>query len=203
MVPHRKKSRPAPLADFVGAAVDPVLAKLGFGQSSLILHWDDIVGERIAACCEPIKLQWPQRPAKRPDDAAPKRFQAEGEPGGVKKTRPHRKPEPRFEYFEPEKALEPATLVLRVAGAMALEIQHSAPQLIARVNAHLGWRAVGRLAIRQGPLTRAARPGRPPPPDPRAIARAEQAVTGVEDEALRKALVALGARALGGPGQDA
>jgi hypothetical protein len=165
MPPNPKKSRPVPLADLVGGAVDPVLAKLGFSQSSLILHWDDIVGERIASSCEPIKLQWPPRPAKRADDSA----------------------------------IEPATLVLRVSGAMALDVQHEAPQLIARVNAHLGWRAVGKIAIRQGPLTRAAKPQRRPPPDPRAVARAEKAVAGVEDEALRKALVELGARALGGP----
>jgi hypothetical protein len=165
MSTHRKKSRPVPLADLVGGAVDPVLAKLGFSQSSLILHWDDIVGERIAGSCEPIKLQWPPRPARRADDSA----------------------------------IEPATLVLRVSGAMALDVQHEAPQLIARVNAHLGWRAVGRIAIRQGPLTRAAQPRRRSPPDAQALARAQQAVAGVEDETLRKALTALGARALRGP----
>jgi hypothetical protein len=168
MPPYQKKSRPIPLADLVGGAVDPVLARLGFSQSSLILHWGDIVGERIAACSEPIKLQWPPRPAKRADDAA----------------------------------VEPATLVLRVSGAMALDVQHEAAQLIARVNAHLGWRAVGRIALRQGPLSRAARPQRRPPPDPAAVARAEQSVAGVEDEALRKALVELGARALRGPAHD-
>ncbi len=169
MPPHQKKSRPVPLADLVGGAVDPVLAKLGFSQSSLILHWDDIVGERIAACSEPIKLQWPPRPAKRADDSA----------------------------------IEPATLVLRVTGAMALDVQHEAQQLIARVNAHLGWRAVGRIAIRQGPLTRAAKPRRRPPPNAQALARAEQAVAGVEDEGLRKALAELGAHVLGGHDGDA
>ena len=69
MAPHQKIPVPIPLADLVGGAVDPVLAKLGFGQSSLILHWDDIVGERLASSCEPIKLQWPTRPAQRQPDA--------------------------------------------------------------------------------------------------------------------------------------
>ncbi|WP_374544902.1 DUF721 domain-containing protein [Rhodoblastus sp.] len=158
-------SRPVPLADLVGAAVDPVLAKQGFGESSLILHWDDIVGERFAACSEPIKLQWPPRPPKRPPDAP----------------------------------IEPATLVLRVAGAMALEVQYAAPVLVERVNAHLGWRAVGRLAIRQGPLSRAGRAAKKPPPDAAALARAEQAAQGLADENLRQAMVRLGARALTGP----
>ncbi len=161
----RKYSKPVPLADFVGGAVDPLLAKQGFGQSSLILHWDDIVGARLAACSEPIKLQWPSRSVQR----------------------------------LPESSVEPATLVLRVSGGMAIEIQHMAPQLIERVNAHLGWRAVGRLAIRQGPLQKAFGPKRVAPPDPQALLQAREATEGVEDERLREALVRLGARALRGP----
>jgi hypothetical protein len=165
MAPFKKKfSKPVPLADLVGGAVDPALAKQGFGQSSLILHWDAIVGDRLAACSEPIKLQWPGRAVQRLPDAP----------------------------------VEPATLVLRVSGGMALEIQHMAPQLIERVNAHLGWRAVGRLALRQGPLSKDKRPARIGPPDPQALAEARKATEGVEDEDLREALTLLGARALRG-----
>jgi hypothetical protein len=165
MAPQKKYSKPIPLADLVGGAVDPVLAKLGFGQSSLILHWDDIVGERLAACSEPIKLQWPSRPSHR----------------------------------QPDAAIEPATLILRVSGGMAIEIQHLAPQLIERVNAHLGWRAIGRLAIRQGPLEKTRSLQRIAPPDAQALAQAREATEGVADEDLRKALILLGARALRGP----
>lgn len=168
MAPRKKFSIPVPLADLVGGALDPLLARQGFGQSSLILNWDAIVGERVAAACEPIKLQWPPRPAKKPPDAP----------------------------------LEPATLVLRVDGGMAIEIQHMAPQLIERVNAHLGWRAVGRLALRQGPLERRLKPARMAPPDAEALALAHDATQGVEDGALRDALTLLGARALRGrPGR--
>ncbi len=56
---------------------------------------------------------------------------------------------------------EPATLVLRVEGPMALEIQHSSDVILERVNRFLGWSAVGRLALRQAPLSR-ARAGRRP-----------------------------------------
>src|SRR5712675_2769242 len=49
---------------------------------------------------------------------------------------------------------EPATLVLRVDGPMALEIQHTSMVILERVNRFLGWNAVGRLAIRQAPLSR-------------------------------------------------
>jgi hypothetical protein len=50
-----------PLADLVGAAIDPVLARQGFGQSDIILFWDEIVGERLAAMSEPLCLRWPPR----------------------------------------------------------------------------------------------------------------------------------------------
>src|SRR5215471_13688845 len=49
---------------------------------------------------------------------------------------------------------QPATLVLRVEGPMALEIQHSADVILQRVNRFFGWSAVGRLALRQAPLSR-------------------------------------------------
>lgn len=91
---------------------------------------------------------------------------------------------------------EPATLVLRVESGFALEMQHLAPILIERINAHLGWRCVGAIALRQGPLQRPGPPPRPPPPDAEAVAGARRAVAGIEDEALRAALERLGAAVL-------
>ncbi len=49
---------------------------------------------------------------------------------------------------------EPATLVLRVEGPAALEIQHASDVILQRVNRFFGWSAVGRLALRQAPLSR-------------------------------------------------
>ena len=49
-------------------------------------------------------------------------------------------------------AQEPATLVLRVEGPAALEIQHDSDVILQRVNRFFGWSAVGRLALRQAPL---------------------------------------------------
>jgi len=88
---------------------------------------------------------------------------------------------------------EPATLVLRVEGPMALEIQHSSDVILERVNRFFGWHAVGRLALRQGPLSRRPKPKRPPPPDPKAVAQIAESLTAVEDDALRDALARLGA----------
>src|SRR2546422_2228107 len=44
---------------------------------------------------------------------------------------------------------EPATLVLRVEGPMALEIQHASDVILERVNRFFGWCAGGRLEMRQ------------------------------------------------------
>jgi hypothetical protein len=89
--------------------------------------------------------------------------------------------------------LEPATLVLRVEGPMALEIQHASEAILQRVNRFFGWSAVGRLALRQAPLSRRDRPPPPRAPDPRAVAEVAETLSAVEDEELRAALARLGA----------
>jgi hypothetical protein len=89
-------------------------------------------------------------------------------------------------------APEPATLVLRVEGPIAVEIQHLAPVILERVNRFFGWRAVGRLSLRQAPLARRATPPPRPAPDPEAAARVA-ATLDVADEDLRNALARLGA----------
>jgi hypothetical protein len=88
---------------------------------------------------------------------------------------------------------EPATLVLRVEGPMALEIQHSSDVILQRVNRFFGWSAVGRLALRQAPLARRQRPRRPRAPEPEAVAEVASTLSAVEDEDLRAALARLGA----------
>lgn len=88
---------------------------------------------------------------------------------------------------------EPATLVLRVEGPMALEIQHSSDVILARVNRFFGWSAVGRLALRQAPLSRPKPQVVRRPPDPKAIAKVAETLSAVEDEQLRDALARLGA----------
>src|SRR5215470_16714121 len=87
----------------------------------------------------------------------------------------------------------PATLVLRVEGPAAIEIQHMSAVIVERVNRYLGWQAVGRLTLRQAPLTRRRRkPPRPKIDDGRAAAIAAQ-MTDIADESLRTALGRLGA----------
>ena len=88
---------------------------------------------------------------------------------------------------------EPATLVLRVEGPMALEIQHASDVILQRVNRFFGWSAVGRLALRQAPLSRRGRRAASFAPDPNAVARVAESLSAVEDEELRAALARLGA----------
>ena len=88
---------------------------------------------------------------------------------------------------------EPATLVLRVEGPMALEIQHASDVILQRVNRFFGWSAVGRLALRQGPLSRKPRSKPPAAPEPRQVEQIAQPLSQVEDEQLRAALARLGA----------
>ena len=92
-----------------------------------------------------------------------------------------------------EDTAEPATLVLRVEGPAAIEIQHLSSVILERVNQFFGWRAIGRLALRQAPLRRRTPKKVPPPPDPAAAARIAASLPQVEDEDLRQALARLGA----------
>jgi hypothetical protein len=87
---------------------------------------------------------------------------------------------------------EPGTLVLRVEGPAAIEIQHLAGIVCERVNRFLGWRAVARIALRQAPLRR--KPGQSAPAaDPLAAARVAAELGDIADESLRQALARLGA----------
>ena len=74
---------------------------------------------------------------------------------------------------------EPATLVLRVDGPMALEIQHSSDVILQRVNRFFGWSAVGRLALRQAPLSRRDKPKAPQAPDAAEVAVANAIAEGI------------------------
>ncbi|MCB1411574.1 MAG: DUF721 domain-containing protein [Xanthobacteraceae bacterium] len=89
--------------------------------------------------------------------------------------------------------LEPATLVLRVEGPMALEIQHMSDIIIQRVNRFFGWNAVSRLTLRQAPLSRRSARRPPPQPSPEAIAQVAGTLDAIADEELREALARLGA----------
>ena len=161
-IPPRSRPKTFALADLTAKAMDPVLAKQGFGAADIVLNWEDIVGERLARVCEPVKLQWPAR--------APK-----AEPGNM----------------------EPASLIVRVESGFAVELQHVGATVIDRINTHLGWRCVGKLLLRQGPVgTQKKQTRRKPIDDPQARAAAEAEMRDIADEGLREALTRLGTRVM-------
>ena len=92
-----------------------------------------------------------------------------------------------------EDAPEPATLVLRVEGPVALEIQHLSPRIIERVNRFFGYQAVTRIAIRQAPLARRPAKRARGAPDAAAVARLAETLPDIADDGLRQALARLGA----------
>jgi hypothetical protein len=91
-----------------------------------------------------------------------------------------------------EETPEPATLVLRVEGPAALEIQHLSAVILERVNRFFGWQAIGRVALRQAPLRRREQQSHTAP-DPAVAARLAADLPEVKDEDLRQALARLGA----------
>ena len=88
------------------------------------------------------------------------------------------------------------TLHLVVAGPLALELQHLAPQVIERINTYFGYRAVARISLHQGPIKRPPRPTPAPRELPEPPGLAERLVF-VEDPDLRRALHGLGRAILG------
>jgi hypothetical protein len=80
---------------------------------------------------------------------------------------------------------EPGTLVLRVEGPTALEIQHQAEVILECVNRFFGWHAVGDLRLRQAPKR--------PTPDGEEQARIAATLSDIADDNLRAALARLGA----------
>lgn len=160
-------ARPKPLADYVEPCIGRAIAAQGFTGADIVVSWPDIVGERLGAVSQPIKVEWPRRP--------------KGE---------------RNLEGERDAPPQPATLVVRVEGAFALEMQHLAPLLMERVNAVYGWRCIGRIVLKQGPVRR---PG-PKLPE-RHIGEAESrrvadATAPVADDPLRAALQRLGTAVL-------
>lgn len=85
-----------------------------------------------------------------------------------------------------------ATLVLRVDGSRAIDIQYRARQIMDRINVHFGYRAVSQIRIVQAPVEPAGPMAAAPTPRPRGRAAVESRpgpdMSGIADEGLRAAL---------------
>jgi hypothetical protein len=161
-----KPSRPIgrPLRDLLGKVVGDAFTRQGFASAELVTRWREIAGVEIAAVSEPIKIQWPRASPSLPAPASA--GSGWGQPAG--------------------------TLVLRVEGPAAIEIQHLTQVICERVNRFLGWRAIERIALRQAPLRRTA-PKSQRKPDAAAAARLAASLPEIADDELRQAVARLGA----------
>ena len=98
---------------------------------------------------------------------------------------------PRLVEGQPQ---EPATLILRVEGPAALEIQHKSDVILraGQPLLRLGARSAGwRCARHRCRSATGLRPQRPP--DPKEVETVAKTLSAVEDEELRAALARLGA----------
>jgi hypothetical protein len=89
-------------------------------------------------------------------------------------------------------------LRVRADGPRTVLLQHELGQLAERVNAYLGYGAIARIRLVQGPVPRRA--AKTAPSEPRAIdeTRLAETVAPVSDDALRAALARLGRGVLAG-----
>jgi hypothetical protein len=160
------------VGSFVPGLTRKAFEKYGFSTVSLVTDWVAIAGKELAAYSAPERLKWP-----RGVDA--------DEEGDDMRGR--------------DKRRRGATLVLRVEGERAIDVQYSARQIIERINGYFGYAAVAQLRIVQGPVARAAPAAKHLRPSaPEAHARPPQELAGIADAGLRTALTRLGTGVMAG-----
>ena len=118
----RRASFAKAIGSFVPGMTRKSFEKYGFSTVTLLTDWVTIAGRDLASFTLPERLKWPRR-VEAFDDVS------DGEQG-----RPG------------------ATLVLRVDGPRAIELQYQTRQIIERINAHFGYRAVSEIRFIQAPL---------------------------------------------------
>lgn len=106
----------------------PAFEKFGFPAAVIVTDWTAIAGRDLASFTLPERLRWP----REREQAAGDTYDAEADSGQKRG----------------------ATLVLRVDGPRAIEVQFMAGQIIERINVYFGYRAISELRILQAPLPR-------------------------------------------------
>lgn len=146
-----------------------VFEKYGFSTADLLTDWQSIVGQELAACTSPQRLKWPRQGGSWEDaDGTVQQGTQRG-----------------------------ATLVLRVDGGLALDVQYQTRQILERINGYFGYRAIAELRFVQAPIDAGivAQPQAPArkvlPKD--VIGQHKPEIPEVADDCLRAALERLGA----------
>ena len=154
-----------PIGAYAARALDPAARARGFATTALLSEWPAIVGAELAQFTMPDKVVWP----RRRDDAE------------------------RACPAQRASRSKARSWCSGSKGPRAIEVQHRSGQILERVNAYFGYRAVAEMRILQAPVARkAARPAAAPPPiDPDALPPS----AAIEDQGLRAALLRLGSAA--------
>ena len=127
------------VGSFVPSLTRKAFEKFGFSTATLITDWPRIAGAELASYTLPDRLKWPR-------GAGSADLGGEDDEGG----RPG------------------ATLILRVDPARALDVEYRARQIMDRINAYFGYRAVETLRLVQVPISAPAPERRAPPQSQRA-----------------------------------
>ena len=141
------------VGSYIPGLTKSAFAKYGFSAATLLTDWASIVGADLARYTEPERLKWPVRANTHVEPDSDE----QGRPG--------------------------ATLIMRVDAGRALDVQYRAGQVVERINAYFGYRAVADLRIVQAPIAKAVPPAQVARREPAKIA-----LPGVTDGALRAAL---------------
>lgn len=102
----------------------------------------------------------------------------------------------------PKESIAGGTLLIRVVGPVALELQHRMPQIIERVNSYFGYRAVNKITMLQGDISRPERTVHVPTnvPEGEITKTSEENLAKIEDPHLREVLTRLGRHIAGASG---
>lgn len=149
------------VSSYVPRLTRKAFEKYGFASAALLTDWASIVGHDIASFTAPERLRWP----RGVDAYGDVDEGCEGRPG--------------------------ATLVIRVDGPRAIELQHKTHHIIDRINASFGYRAVAELRFVQAPLPKQTILSSSRPRLPAETVTDAPELRAVQDTALRGALARL------------
>lgn len=120
---------PKTVGSFVPKLTKAAFERYGFPAAAILTDWEAIAGRELASYTEPERLKWPKQTEVAEEASTVEGIKDAAQPG--------------------------ATLVLRVDGPRAIEIAHRKTQLLERINAYFGFRAVTDLRFVQAPISRA------------------------------------------------
>jgi hypothetical protein len=133
-VPQAARFVPAKaVGSFVPSLTRKAFEKFGFSTATLITDWPRIAGAELAEYTVPDRLKWPRGVA--------------GAENGLDDDQGERRA---------------ATLILRVDPARALDVEYRARQIMDRINAYFGYRAVETIRLIQAPVETSGRKAAPP-----------------------------------------